>query len=196
MILSDLDRLVLARRVTGYTVEDDTGYISARVPTLTYRMYIDGPESHMNLGAFAAAMADLGTTMRLSRVQGAVAYQGAIWRSRQLCLTVEFAGEEALGDALDIIGDRFVAAPEAAPGSWRFPDVRVTGAEPRSTAPAFAHHWQHGRGGAVVLTLDEDPPAGNAMTAPVHVLRSWVSYLEGSPIEFAVTPRSLALSTP
>jgi hypothetical protein len=196
MILSDLDRLVLATRVTGYTVEEDTGYISARVPTLTYRMYMDGPESHMNLGAFAAAMADLGTTMRLSRVQGAVAYQGAIWRSRQLCLTVEFAGEGALGDALDIIHDRFVAAPEAAPGSWRFPDVRVSGAEPRSTAPAFAHLWQHGRGGAVVLTLDEDAPARGAVTAPVHVLWSWVSYLEGSPIEFAVTPRSLALSTP
>jgi hypothetical protein len=196
MILSELDRLVLAGHVTGYTVEEDTGYIGSRVPTLTYRMYMDGPESHLNLGAFAAAMADLGTTMRLSRVQGAVAYHGAIWRSRQLCLTVEFAGEGDLGAALDIVNDRFVAAPEAAPGSWRFPDVRVTGAEPRSTAAAFAHHWQHGRSGAVVLSLDEDPPAGGARTAPIHVLRSWVGYLEGSPIEFAITPRSLAFSTP
>ncbi|MFI5168631.1 MAG: hypothetical protein ACHQQS_18655 [Thermoanaerobaculales bacterium] len=195
MILPDLDRLVLAGRVTGYTVEEDTGYIGARVPTLTYRMYMDGPESHLNLGAFAAAMADLGTTMRLSRVQGAVAYYGTIWRSRQLCLTVEFGGEGALGDALDIVHDRFVAAPEAAPGSWRFPDVRVTGAEPRSTAAAFAHYWQQGHASVVVLSLNEDAPARGAVTAPVHVLRSWVSYLQGSPIEFAITPRSLAFST-
>ncbi|MHB8611957.1 MAG: hypothetical protein ACYDAL_05960 [Candidatus Dormibacteraceae bacterium] len=196
MILSDLDWLLLAGRATGYTVEDETRYIGARVPTLTYRMYMDGSESHLNLGAFAAAMADLGTTMRLSRVLGAVAYQGAIWRSRQLCLTVEFGGEAALGDALDIVYDRFVAAPEAAPGSWRFPDVRVTGATPRSTAPAFAHHWEHGSARAVVLSLDEDAPARGARTAPVHVLRSWVSYLSGAPIEFAVRPRSLAVSIP
>ncbi|HKB32746.1 MAG TPA: hypothetical protein VKF16_02675 [Candidatus Dormibacteraeota bacterium] len=194
MIASELDRLVLSGRVTGYTVEEDTGYIGARVPTLTYRMYIDGPESHLNLGAFAAAMADLGTTMRLTRVQGAVAYRGAIWRSRQLCLTVEFAGEGAMGDALDIVYDRFVAAPEAAPGSWRFPDVRVTGAEPRSTAAAFAHHWPCGRDGAVVLSLDEDAPARGARTSPVHVLRSWVGYLDGGPFEFAVGSRSMALS--
>lgn len=196
MILSDLDRLVLTGRVTGYTVEEDTGYISARVPTLTYRMYMDGPESHLNLGAFAAAMADLGTTMRLSRVQGAVAYQGAIWRSRQLCLTAEFAGEAALGDALDIVHEHFVAAPAAAPGSWRFPDVRVTGAGPRCTAGAYAHLWHHGLASVVVLSLDEEPPADGARTAPVHVLRSWVSYLTGSQMEFAVIPRSLAFSTP
>src|SRR5258708_26146836 len=130
MIASELDRLVLSGRVTGYTVEEDTGYIGARVPTLTYRMYIDGPESHLNLGAFAAAMADLGTTMRLSRVQGAVAYQGSIWRSRQLCLTAEFAGEGALGDALDIIHDRFVAAPGAPPESRWLACVAAPGAEP------------------------------------------------------------------
>jgi hypothetical protein len=196
VILSELDHLVVSGRVTGYTVEQDTGYIGARVPTLTYRMYMDGPESHLNLGAFAAAMADLGTTMRLSRVQGAVAYQGAIWRSRQLCLTVEFAGERALGEALDIVHDRFVAAPDAAPGSWRFPDVRVTGTRPRSTASAFAHHWPYGRDGAVVLSLDEDPPVRGASTTPVHVLMSWVGYLKGNPIEFAVGPRALALSIP
>ena len=195
MILPELDQLVVSGRVTGYTVEEDTGYIGALVPTLTYRMYMDGPESHLNLGAFAAAMADLGTTMRLSRVQGTVAYQGAIWRSRQLCLTVEFAGAGALGEALDIVHERFVAAPEAAPGSWRFPDIRVTGAKPLSTAAAFAHHWPRGRSGAVVLTLDEDAPASGARTAQVHVLRSWVSYLNGSPMDFAVTPRSRSLAT-
>lgn len=195
MILPELDQLVVSGQVTGYTVEEDTRYIGAQVPTLTYRMYMDGPESHLNLGAFAAAMADLGTTMRLSRVQGTVAYQGAIRRSRQLCLTVEFGGTGALGKALDVVHERFVAAPEAAPGSWRFPDVRVTGAEPSSTAGAFAHHWPRGRSGAVVLTLDEDPPASGARTARVHVLRSWVSYLNGRPIDFAVPPLSLSLAT-
>ena len=195
MILPELDELVVLGRVTGYTVEEDTAYIGAKVPTLTYRMYMDGPESHLNLGAFAAAMADLGTTMRLSRVQGTVAYQGAIWRSRQLCLTVEFAGAGSLGEALDVVHERFVAAPEAAPGSWRFPDVRVTGAEPLSTVAAFAHHWPHGRSGAVVLTLDEVAPACGARTARVHVLRSWVSYLSGNPIDFAVTPLNLSLAT-
>jgi hypothetical protein len=195
VILSRLDRLVASGRVTGYTVEEDTSYIGARVPTLTYRMYIDGLESHLNLRAFAAAMADLGTSMRLSRVQGAVAYKGTIWRSRQLCLTTEFAGDGGLGDALDVVHERFVAAPAAAPGSWRFPDVRVTGAQPQSTAGAYAHRWQNGRASAVVLTLDEEPPEAGAETTRVHVLRSWVSYLTGCPMEFAVVPRSLAFST-
>src|SRR5260370_35186541 len=98
MIASELDRLVLSGRVTGYTVEEDTGYIGARVPTLTYRMYIDGPESHLNLGAFAAAIADLGTTMRLTRFQGAVADREAICTSMQLCLTVELADAEPMRD--------------------------------------------------------------------------------------------------
>lgn len=194
MILAQLDHLLLSGRVTGYTVEDDTGYLGARVPTLTYRMYMDGAESHLNLGAFASAMADLPATMRLSRVEGAVAYEGSIWRSRQLCLTAEFASESSLGDALNIINDRFVAAPAAAPGSWRFPDVRVTGAAPRGMAGAYAHRWQSGRATAVVVTLEEEPPTDGARTATVHVLRSWVRYLMGCPIEFALVPRSLAFS--
>src|SRR5260370_10249353 len=111
-------------------------------------MYIDGPESHLNLGAFAAAMADLGTTMRLTRVQGAVAYRGAIWRSRQLCLTVEFAGEGAMGDALDIVYDRFVAAPEAAPGRGLFPAFPWPEAGPPSTPRPFAPPLLSARGGA------------------------------------------------
>src|SRR5260370_39898190 len=101
-----------------------------------------------------------------------------------------------MGDALDIVYDRFVAAPEAAPGSWLFPDVRGTGAEPRSTPAAFAHHWPCGRDGAVVLSLDEDAPARGARTSPVHLLRSWVGYLDRGPVEFAVGSRSMALSIP
>ena len=134
MILAALDRLVRSGRVTGYTVEEDSSYLGAHVPTLTYRMYMDGPTSHLNLGAFASAMGELATTMKLSRVHGTVARGGALVRSRQLCLTAEFAGAREIGAAMAVVHARFVAAPTAAPGSWRFPDVRVTGALPTATA--------------------------------------------------------------
>src|SRR4029077_10574137 len=130
MILAELDGLVSSGRITGYTVEEDPSYLCAHVPTLTYRMYMDGPTSHLNLGAFASAMGELAMTMKLSRVHGTVAHGSALVRSRQLCLTAEFAGEREIGAAMAVVHARFVAAPTAAPGSWRFPDVRVTGALP------------------------------------------------------------------
>ena len=88
MIHSRLDHLVAVGRLTGYTVEEDTDYLEARVPTLTYRMYADGAASNLNLVAFAAAVAELGAVMRLSRVRGNVAYAGLIQRSNQLFLMV------------------------------------------------------------------------------------------------------------
>jgi len=196
VILSHLDHLVTSGQVTGYTVEEDTGYLGARVPTLTYRMYMDGPESHLNLGAIAAAMAELATAMRLSRVQGTVAYEGLIRRSRQLCLTSEFAHERALLAALRIVNERFIAAPAAAPGSWRYPDVRVSGAEPAGTAGVFAHRWLGNRASAVLLTLEREPPAEGARTHCVQVLQHWLAYLRSCSIQGAVQPRSLAFSTP
>jgi hypothetical protein len=196
VILSHLDDLVTSGRVTGYTVEEDTSYLGAQVPTLTYRMYMDGPESHLNMGAFAAAMAELATTMRLSRVQGAVAHEGSIWRSRQLCLTSEFAGQDALDAAVDIVHDRFIAAPAAAPGSWRYPDVRVSGAEPSCTAGVFAHQWPGDCASAVVLTLEPEPPADGGRTHRVHVLQHWLSYLRSCPSYGADPAQSLAFSTP
>jgi len=112
MILAALDGLVRSGRVTGYTVEEDSSYLGAHVPTLTYRMYMDGPTSHLNLGAFACAMGELAMTMKLSRVHGTVAREGALVRSRQLCLTAEFAGEREIGAAMAVVHARFVAAPK------------------------------------------------------------------------------------
>jgi len=196
MIRAQLDGLVSSGRITGYTVEEDSSYLCAHVPTLTYRMYMDGPTSHLNLGAFASAMGELAMTMKLSRVHGTVARGGALMRSRQLCLTAEFAGEREIGAAMAVVHSRFVAAPTAAPGSWRFPDVRVTGALPRGTAEAFAHHWGSGRATTVVLTLDPQSPMKGARTDPVQVLPSWVDYLSGGSLGFTEIPQSLALSLP
>lgn len=195
MILSHLDRLVASGRLTGYTVEEDTSYLCARLPTLTYRMYTEGPESHLNFGAFAAAMAGLGAAMRLWRLQGVVAEEGLIRRSPQLCVAAEFVDESGLADALHIINRRFVAAPAAAPGSWRYPDVRVSGAEPLSTAAVYAHQWQIGRSGVVVLTLDPQPPADGARTDRVRVLPRWVGLLQSCSIGAAERSPLLAFST-
>jgi hypothetical protein len=194
MIRAQLDGLVSSGRITGYTVEEDSSYLCAHIPTLTYRMYMDGPTSHLNLGAFASAMGELAMTMKLSRVHGSVAHGGVLVRSRQLCLTAEFAGEREIGAAMAVIHARFVAAPTAAPGSWRFPDVRVTGAVPAATAKAFAHRWGNGRATAVVLTLEPESPMEGATTVPVQVLPCWVDYLSGGSVGFAVIPQSLAVS--
>ena len=195
MIIPQLDRAVVTGRVTGYTLEEDAGYLNARLPTLTYRMYADGPESHLNLGEFAATIAGLDARMRLSRVDGTVAEAGALRRSRQLCLTAEFDRERELERALELVQGRFTYAPTAAPGSWRLPDVRVAGAAPTDTAAVYAHRWQNGKINAVVLTLDAEAPAGGAVTSRIHILRSWVGFLSRLPVERAYERLSLAWST-
>jgi hypothetical protein len=184
VILSHLDDLVISGRITGYTVEEDTQYLRSERPTLTYRMYTTGAKSHLNLGAFAAAMADLGSSIRLSRLDGVVGNAGHIIRSRQICLTAEFAWKESLLRALRVVRHRFTAAPAAAPGSWRYPDVRVTGVATSSTATAYAHQWPHGPASVVALTLDPAPPVKGAGSYPVQVLRSWLGLL-GGPTESA-----------
>ena len=177
MILGRLDSLARAGRITGYTLEEDSGYLSAGIPTLTYRMYADGPESQLNLGAFAAGVSRLGPRMRLSCLRGVLADGGRLLRSRQLCLTAEFAEERDLTAAACLVHSRFTAAPDAAPGSWRYPDVRMTGARPPGTAEAFAHHWPVDGRSAVVLTLDPQPPLDGARTFAVRILDSWVGFL-------------------
>src|SRR5690349_17212528 len=107
MVIRILDALVAARRVTGYTIEEDTAYLTARRPTLTYRMYAEGSESHRNLGEFAAAMSRLALSMRLSPLAGVVAGVGGPRRSRQLCLTAELAGGRQLDAALGLVARRF-----------------------------------------------------------------------------------------
>jgi hypothetical protein len=196
VILTELDRLVAARRITGYTIEEDIRYLEASAPTLTYRMYADGAESHRNLGEFAAAMAELGAAMRLSRVRGVVAAAGGVDSSRQLCLTAELASRNALVEALEVVYERFTAAPAAAPGSWRFPDVRVAGAWATNAEAVYAHRWPLDVAGAVVLTRSEQAPLAGAATHRVQVLRSWVGYLAS--VETHPLPAGLALagSTP
>jgi hypothetical protein len=179
MIQDHLDQLLVAGRLTGYTIEEDSAYLEARIPTLTYRMYVDGAASHQNLGAFAAAMAELGAVMRLSRVRGNLGECGAIRRSRQLCLTAEFGSKQALNVAVQTVHRRFIAAPAAAPGSWHYPDVRVVAAEPQAMAHAFAHCWKADSATAVALTLDSEPPIYGAQTVGVRVLCNWITFLQG-----------------
>jgi hypothetical protein len=186
VILARLDALVAARAVTGYTIEEDTAYLAARRPTLTYRMYADGPESHRNLGEFAGAMSLLATTMRLSRLAGVVADAGGLRRSRQLCLTAELASGRRLDAALRLVERRFTAAPAAAPGSWRYPDVRVSGGQPSAAAPAYAHRYDGGRFGVVVLTLLPEPPLTGADTYGVGVHASWRGLLDRAGASAAV----------
>jgi ligand-binding sensor domain-containing protein len=193
-VLERLDALVAAGTVTGYTVEEDSAYLLALVPTLTYRMYTDDPESHRNLGEFAATMADLGAAeMRLSRVHGAVAAGGgSIRRTRQLCLRAEFADQAALELALEIVRCRFVAAPEAAPGSWHYPDLRVAGSAAAGTASVHAHRWWLEDRSAVALTLDANPPLAGATSHRVWVLPSWLGYL--ARVELTPNPSALVLA--
>ena len=179
MIVSQLDDLVVSGRISGYTIEEDISYLTSARPTLTYRMYTRGADSHLNLGAFAAAMADLASTMRLSRVEGVLGIGGRVGRSAQLCLTAEFATSEFLVRALDVVRDQFTAAAAAIPGSWRFPDVRVIGATSPSTASVYAHEWPHGGATVVLLALTPVPPLVGARTHTVEVLHSWLSLLGG-----------------
>ena len=194
MIHSRLDDLVAVGRLTGYTVEEDTGYLEARVPTLTYRMYADGAASNLNLLAFAVAVAELGAEMRLSRVRGNVVHAGLIQRSNQLCLTAAFASERTLDQAVEVVRNRFVAAPTAAPGSWRYPDVRVVCARPIDTSEVFAHHWAADEARAVALTLEAEAPVPGARTVQIRVLRSWVSFLQRRPATVRGEEMALAFS--
>ncbi|HEX6348556.1 MAG TPA: hypothetical protein VF160_04105 [Candidatus Dormibacteraeota bacterium] len=185
MILGRLASLARAGRITGYTLEEDARYLSAGAPTLTYRMYADGPESQLNLGAFAASVSRLGPRMRLSCLRGVLADRGRLLRSRQLCLTAEFTEELDLAAAACLVHSGFTAAPDAAPGSWRYPDVRITGARPPGTAAAFAHRWPVDGQSAVVLSLDPQPPLEGGRTYEVRILESWVAFLGRSDLAVA-----------
>ncbi len=181
MIREHLDQLVAAGGATGYTVEEDATYLAARRPTLTYRMYSDRAASHRNLGEFAAAMADLGASMRLSRVEGVMPRLGSLGgRTSQLCLTAEFTSQVAVRAAAAVVQRRFTASCAAAPGSWRLPDVRISGAQPPGTVTAYAHQWPAGTATAVLLTLDPVAPLAGARTSRVRILRSWLEFLTRS----------------
>jgi hypothetical protein len=56
----------------------------------------------------------------------------------------------------------------AVPGSWRRPDVRVTGALPEGGMARVTAHWARlDVGGAVTLTLDRRPPLPGLVQVPV-----------------------------
>jgi hypothetical protein len=177
VIRPTLDRLVAAGRLSGYTLEDDSSYLDERRPTLTYRMYSEGAESLRNLGEFVAALADLGVQPRLSRVTGTVAgAAGGLRRTRQLCVTGTFRRDREVEEALALIQRRFTAGARAAvPGSWRYPDVRVTGSARAGTIGAWAHRWLEA--GAVVLSLSPAGPAPGGTVSRVRVLERWLDLL-------------------
>lgn len=188
-MLEHLDALVAGGVVTGYTVEEDVDYLLAQAPMLTYRMYADGPESQLNLGEFVTAMADLGASqLRVSRVRGAVGEGTSIRRTRQLCVTAELDGEAALELALDTVRRRFVAARDAAPGSWRYPDLRVAGAPAPGTVAVHAHRWRLEGESAVTLTLDAHPPLAGATSHRLWVLPCWVQYLGRTQLQQSSRP--------
>ena len=170
-----LDRLVSAGMLSGYTLEDDSSYLDARRPTLTYRMYSEGAKSHRNLGEFVAALADLGAQLRLSPVTGTVA-GACLRRSRQLCVTGTFRWDWQVEEAVALVERRFTAGAGAAvPGSWRYPDVRITAVAPAGTIAAWAHRWVEA--GVVVLALSPAAPAPGGTVSRVRVLERWLDLL-------------------
>ena len=168
-----LDRLVACGRIPGYTLEADTSYLDADRPTLTYRMYAGHTTSRHNLDQFCSLMADLGAELRASRLLGTTAGAGGLLRTQQVCVCAVFADEHMLGRATALVKDRFTCGPEAVPGSWRFPDVRITGGGSTDTIPVWAHRW----GAAVTLSLSPTSPARGGVCAGVRVLACWTDLL-------------------
>jgi hypothetical protein len=182
-----LDRLVAAGRISGYTIEADTSYLDADRPTLTYRMYAGHSTSQHNLDQFSSTMAGLGAELRASRLLGTTASADGLLRTRQICVCAVFADDRALGRATALVKDRFTCGPEAVPGSWRFPDVRITGGEAIGTIPVWAHRW----GAAVTLSLSPMSPAPGGVCAGVRVLARWTDLLtRGGPARSGLTIRA------
>jgi hypothetical protein len=161
-------------RLSGYTIEADTSYLWTTLPTLTYRMYARDRVSGRNLDEFCRAMSGLGAELRAWRLLGTVARPGGLVRTEQVCVSAGFAGDLTLGRATALVRDRFTrGGPDAVPGSWRFPDVRVTGGAAPGTMRVWAHRW----GAAVALTLSPNPPAPDGVRAPIRVLACWSHFL-------------------
>ena len=165
--------LVAGGCISGYTVEADTSYLAADRPTLTYRMYAGHSTSRHNLDQFCSTMAGLGAELRASRLLGTTAGAGGLLRTRQVCVCAVFGDDRALGRAAAVVKDRFTCGPDAVPGSWRFPDVRITGGEATGTIPVWAHRW----GAAVTLSFSPMSPVPGGLRACVRVLACWTGLL-------------------
>jgi hypothetical protein len=182
-----LDRLVLAGLLTGYTIEEDVRHLEAAGPTLTYRMYAEGAASHLNVGAFASAMARLGAGLRMHRVVGTLGVRDAqgrhLHRSRQLCVEARFESAATVEHALGVVRSRFLARTRGAvAGSWFLPDARITGVStpPDGAVEVVAHSWPAERGTAVCLSLSPEPPLPAADTHRIAALGDWLAVLEGA----------------
>ena len=164
---AELDRLVADRRLTGYTVEVDTSYLQATRPTLTYRMYAGCAVSVRNLDVFCAAMNGIGAELQASRLTGTTAVPDGLVRTDQVCVRAGFEDDRTLGRAVALVENRFTQRPGAVPGSWWFPDVRISAGTPRGTIAVWAHRWGH----AVALALT--PMPSRAPGAPSHGRDDW-----------------------
>jgi hypothetical protein len=173
-----LDRLVARGRISGYTVEADTSYLDADRPTLTYRMYAGHSTSQHNLDQFCSTMTCLGAELRASRLLGTTSGAGGLQRTQQVCVFAVFADDCALGRATALVKNRFTCGPDAVPGSWRFPDVRITGGEATGTIPVWAHRW----GAVVTLSFSSMSPVPGGVRAGVRVLACWTDLLTRSPV--------------
>jgi hypothetical protein len=180
---ASLDRLVAQGVITGYTVEPPPLYLVSRLPALTYHCYANDPVSENNLQRLSADLQAFRPELTLRPLQGNVRRaDGSISRSDQLRMTARFETGTALEAALDLIGRRYLAGSGAwLPGSWQYPDVRVTGInwQPPGTTAATAHRLSLGRDSAVVLSLSHRPPLRRMRSYQVFLLERWHGYLSG-----------------
>lgn len=174
------DRLLRDGTISGYTIEQDAGYLHPVAPTLTYRMYQDGAGA-ANAGSFGIDMLALGADVRWMLAAGNLQDGALIRRSAQVTVIASFPSGEALERALLLVRTRYHAGGvDPVPGSWRWPDVRVTGCRaPAGMAPAVAQSGQTGEGTAVALTLPGQRLLPGLDLAPVLVLDEWVELLTG-----------------
>src|SRR5207245_10205963 len=94
----------------------------------------------------------IGAELRASRLVGTMAAPGGLARTDQICIRAAFDDDRTLGRAVELVEHRFTCGPAAVPGSWRFPDVRVSGCAPPGTIAVWAHRW-----GAAVALADSAP---------------------------------------
>jgi len=177
--LGGLERLVMAGRITGYTVEPDLRYLRGAAPVVTYSMFEHDEASRRNLALAAGELAAMGATVDLVRRAGTWRWNGLVRRSRELTAVCWFRHPGAVERALEALRGRYVAGrPSAVEGSWLVPDVRVSGAEPSGTIPASAHVMPVGQGeAAVVIGLSPEPPLAGMASHPLRVLPCWADHL-------------------
>jgi hypothetical protein len=175
------DRLLREGAITGYTIEQDAGYLRPSAPTLTYRMYRHGAGA-ANAGRLGIDMLGLGAEVRWMRAAGNLQDGSRIQRSAQVTVIASFPSQDALDDALLLVRTRYHAGgTDPVPGSWRWPDVRVTGCRPPMGMAAVVAQWgATSEGTAVALTLAGRRLLPHLDVAPVLVLDEWLDLLTGA----------------